>query len=236
MSSAKGYGQFCPVARTAEVLAERWTPLVVRELLSGAVRFNDIQRGVPRMSPSLLSRRLKELEYAGVVERRQAEGRGWEYHLTAPGHELMPIIETMGAWSQRWLRQDLVADENLDPDLLMWDIRRRAIASEVPISGRFIVRFQFAGVPASHRLYWLVFNDGEADLCIKDPGHEVDLHIAGALRLLTQIWLGHVTLDEALADERLELDGRPRDIKAFRRWFALSVTAPAARAAISAEA
>src|SRR5690606_4948188 len=105
-----GYGQFCPVSRAAEILAERWTPLVVRELLCGSTRFNDLQRGVPRMSPALLTRRLRELEHAGIVERRAAtRGAGSEYHLTAAGEELRPVIEAMGLWAQRWMRDELVA-------------------------------------------------------------------------------------------------------------------------------
>jgi DNA-binding HxlR family transcriptional regulator len=146
MAESKGYGQFCPVAQAAQVLAERWTPLVVRELICGSVRFNDLQRGVPRMSSSLLSRRLKELEYAGIVERRPAaKGRGSEYHLTDAGRELFPIVEGMGLWAQRWLRRELVAEENLDPDLLMWDIRRCVTAEGLPpdviaSERRFVVR------------------------------------------------------------------------------------------------
>ncbi len=124
MAREKGYGQFCPVARAAELLTERWVPLIVRELLSGSVRFNDLQRGVPRMSPALLSKRLKELEHGGIIESRPApSGRGSEYHLTKAGAELSPILEGMGLWAQRWVRDDLVESENLDPDLLMWDIR-----------------------------------------------------------------------------------------------------------------
>src|SRR5690348_13536221 len=121
MIETRGYGQFCPVALAAEVLAERWTPLVVRELLMGSTRFNDLQRGVPRMSSALLARRLRELQFAGIVERHRSEGGGSEYHLTPAGRELLPVIEKMGLWAQRWLRHKLVDTENLDPDLLMWD-------------------------------------------------------------------------------------------------------------------
>jgi DNA-binding HxlR family transcriptional regulator len=230
MAQHKGYGQFCPVSRAAEILAERWTPLVVRELLCGSVRFNDLQRGVPRMSSALLSRRLKELEYAGIVERRPAEkGRGQEYHLTEAGRDLFPILDGMGLWAQRWARNDLTADENLDPDLLMWDIRRRVTAEGIPADRRFVVLFQLSGVPVNRRRYWVVFDHGEADLCIKDPGYEVDLYVSAQLRTLTQIWLGHVTIGEAVRDERLSFDGARGDIEAFASWFALSSTAKFAR-------
>lgn len=230
MTQKKGYGQFCPVARAAEILAERWTPLVVRELLAGSVRFNDLQRGVPRMSSSLLSRRLKELEFAGIIERRRAEkGRGWEYHLTGAGRELLPIVEGMGLWAQRWSRNDLVVDDNLDPDLLMWDIRRNVSAEGMPADRRFTVRFEFSGVPRSRRRYWIVFDHGEADLCAKDPGFEVDLYLTAKLRGLVEVWLGHVSLDRALRAGDLELEGSRQDLRRFRDWFALSLFAEAGR-------
>lgn len=232
MAQQKGYGQFCPVSRAAEILAERWTPLVVRELLCGSVRFNDLQRGVPRMSSALLSRRLKDLEYAGIVERRPAgKGRGSEYHLTESGKELLPILEGMGLWAQRWVRNDLTLDKNLDPDLLMWDIRRRVTADGIPADRRFVVLFQLSGVPVNRRRYWIMFNQGDADLCIKDPGYDVDLYVSSHVRTLTQIWLGHASISEASRDQRLTFDGGRGDIKAFASWFALSSTAKFAREA-----
>jgi DNA-binding HxlR family transcriptional regulator len=220
MVEQKGYGQFCPVSRAAEILASRWTPLVVRELLCGSVRFNDLQRGVPRMSSALLSRRLKELQYAGIVEHRPASGgRGLEYHLTDAGRELLPVLEGMGNWAQRWVRDDLSVDENLDPDLLMWDVRRSVTAEGMPRDRRFVVRF------------WLVFDQGEADLCVKDPGFDIDLYVASHVRTMVKIWLGHEAIAEALRHERLALDGAPKDIRAFRSWFSLSVFAAAGREA-----
>ncbi|MCG8356798.1 MAG: helix-turn-helix transcriptional regulator [Kiloniellales bacterium] len=229
MALHKGYGQFCPVARTAEILGERWTPLVVRELLAGSVRFNDLQRGVPRMSSALLAKRLKSLEEAGVIERRGgARGGGTEYHLTKAGRELFPIVENMGLWAQRWLRHDLVADENLDPDLLMWDIRRNAVAGRREDKRRLVVRFTFEGVPRSRRFYWLVFERGEVDLCIKDPGFDVDLEVQASIKALTEVWLGHRTLDEALKAGEVRLEGTQHDVGAFRAWFALSTFAEAA--------
>jgi DNA-binding HxlR family transcriptional regulator len=230
MSRQKGYGQFCPISRASEILAERWTPLVVRELLCGSVRFNDLQRGVPRMSSALLSRRLKDLEYAGIVERRPARsGRGREYHLTDAGRELLPVLHDMGKWAQRWVRHDLTVDENLDPDLLMWDIRRSVTSEGMPVDRRFTVRFQYLDVPVNRRRYWLVFERDVTDLCIKDPGFEVDLYVSSKLRTMVKVWLGHDTIAEALREERLVLDGAPKDIKAFYSWFSLSVFAAAGR-------
>jgi DNA-binding HxlR family transcriptional regulator len=231
MDQTRGYGQFCPIALASEVLAERWTPLVVRELLLGSVRFNDLQRGVPRMSSALLARRLKELEFAGIVERRQGPG-GPEYHLTPSGRELYPVVEQMGLWAQRWLRHRLTEEPNLDPDLLMWDIRRRCLANPTaPGAKRYVAEFQLSGVPVDRRFYWLVFERGRIDLCYKTPGFEVDLFVATSLRVLTEIWLGHVTINQAMREERLRLDGSRRDVSAFRSWFGLSLFAPAGRAA-----
>ncbi len=230
MDQAKGYGQFCPVAQAAAVLAERWTPLVVRELLCGSVRFNDLQRGVPRMSSSLLSRRLKDLENAGVLERRRAGKVGYEYHLTAAGRELFPVIETMGLWAQRWMRDENVVAEKLDVSLLMWDVRRRVVPGRVQkAQGRYAVEFQFTGPIRGHRRYWLVFDQDHVDLCYKDPGFEIGLYVISSVRTLTQLWLGHISLAEAQRNGGLRLEGGPRDIAAFRSWFALSLFAPAGR-------
>lgn len=229
MEAPKGYGQFCPVARAAEILAERWTPLLIRELLCGSVRFNELHRGVPRMSSSLLARRLKEMEHAGIVERHQSAS-GVEYHLTESGRELFPIVEGMGNWAQRWVRDDLLADENLDPDLLMWDVRRRVISANVTPNRRFVVRFAFRGMPSHHRRYWLLFDRGEVDLCVKDPGYDVDLYVDAELRSLVRVWLGHETIDRAAASRQLELHGDSADVRGFRDWFGLSLFAPAGRA------
>ena len=182
------------------------------------------------MSSSLLSRRLKELEHAGIIERRPLDaGRGSEYHLSKAGRELFPIVEGMGLWAQRWVRDDLVADENLDPDLLMWDIRRGITTDGMPSDRRLVVCFQFSGVPVKRRFYWLVLDHGEVDLCLKNPGFEVDLYVSSHVKTLTEIWLGHSSLSAALRDERVRLDGSSKDIKAFRSWFAGSVFAAAGR-------
>jgi DNA-binding HxlR family transcriptional regulator len=230
MVEKRAYGQFCPIAVAAEILTARWMPLVIRELLCGSVRFNDLQRGLPRMSSALLAQRLRQLQFAGIVERRRgAAAGGFEYHLTPAGEELFPVIEKMGLWAQRWLRHDLVDDANLDPNLLMWDIRRNVIGNAAPREGRYLVEFRLAGVPASHRQYWLVFERGAVDLCYRNPGFEVDLFVEASLRELTQVWLGHIPLDRAIRDDRLRLDGSRGDKAAFRSWFALNMFAPAGR-------
>jgi DNA-binding HxlR family transcriptional regulator len=233
MAQKPGYGQFCPIAVATEVLGQRWTPLVIRELLLGSTRFNDLQRGVPRMSPALLARRLRELQFAGIVERRR--GAAVEYHLTPAGRELFPVVEKMGLWAQRWLRHKLADASNLDPDLLMWDIRRTVVSHARPDDERYVAEFQLSGAPVSRRRYWLVVEGGSVDLCYKDPGFDADLFIASSLRVLTQVWLGHLSVDQALHEGRLRLHGSRRDLKAFRSWFALSPFAPAARASAAAD-
>ncbi len=223
------YGQFCPIARAAEIISERWTPLVIRELLCGSVRFNDLQRGLPNMSSSLLSRRLKELEYAGIIDRRPrtGAGRGFEYHLTPAGQELMPVILGMGQWAQRWSRDDLTVAQNMDPKFLMWDVRRAVLAEKFSNDKRRTVCFDFNDMPSARRRYWLVFEHGQADLCLKDPGFEIDLFVHADVRALIQVWLGHISIAAARRDGELRLEGSRAQIRKFADWFALSLLAAA---------
>lgn len=213
----KGYGQFCPVAKTAEVLAERWTPLVLRELLSGQHRFNDIQRGVPLMSRSLLSKRLRELERAGVLEKRREAGRDApKYFLTPAGEELRPIIDGMGAWGQRWLLFD-VSEDDLDPSLLLWDMRRNLDRALVP-DRRLVTRFEFTDVAGRMARWWLIVEGPEVDVCMTDPGFEVDLRVAVALRDLTRYWLGQID-QKQLRSSGMEVEGRRWAARDFPGWL-----------------
>jgi len=223
MARRRGYGQFCPVAKASEIVAERWTPLILRELVAGTRRFSDIQRGVPLCSPSLLSTRLKELEAVGVVARHTT-GRSPEYALTAAGEELRPIIELLGRWGHRHAQKEVHRDD-LDPSLLMWDIRRRADASVLPAARRTVVRFDLSGAPAAARRWWLVFDRGDVDLCLTDPGHDADLTVTSTLRVLTEIWTGHRPLRPAIASGLLRLDGDRAAVRSFPRWFRLSMFA-----------
>lgn len=226
MNKRQGYGQFCPIARTAEILATRWTPLVVRELYFGSTRFADLKRGVPRMSTALLSQRLKELEQSGILVRHPLEqGAGHEYELTEAGRALFPVLESMGQWAQSHSRDDLTADANLDPDLLMWNIRRRAIATDIPVDRHLIVAFQFSGVPTNRSRFWLVFRDGDIDLCLRDPGFDVSLVISAHIKAMLDIWLGHKPLEQMIRKGELVLEGDRRDVEAFRHWFRISLLA-----------
>jgi DNA-binding HxlR family transcriptional regulator len=220
----QGYGQFCPVAKAAEILAERWTPLVLRELICGSHRFNDLQRGVPLMSPSMLSERLRTLQRAGVIERRPAEaGRGWEYHLTEAGEELRPIVEQFGVWGQRWARRK-VEEGDLDAPLLMWDIRRCVRPDGLP-DRRVVVAFTFPDAKIGHGRWWLVFHLGDVDLCLSDPGFEVDVHVTAGLRTMTEVWLGDISVGDAVRSGAMNLTGRTALVRAFPKWIGLSTFA-----------
>lgn len=221
---AKSYRQFCPVAKAAEIIAERWTPLIIRELLAGSHRFNDLRRGVPLMSPSLLSQRLKSLEDQGLVERRaDNDGDAGDYHLTQAGEELLPVIEALGAWGKRWVRREAASDDS-DPGLLMWDIHRRLNTERFP-DRRSVLKFEFTDVPSKARNYWLVIDRGKADVCLKDPGFEVDLYIAVDLSTLTAIWLGDTTFERATRSEAMTLHGPRMMIRHFKAGLKLSVFA-----------
>lgn len=221
MGIKRGYGQFCPVAKAAEIVAERWTPLVLRELLAGSRRFNDLRRGVPLMSQSVLAHRLRELEWAGIVERR-SDGSGGpsEYWLTPAGEELRPVIEQMGTWGYRWAQSELKA-EDLDAGLLMWDVQRNIRPDQLP-PRRVVVQFRFLDAGRGKSLWWLVLEPEAVDLCLKPPGHPVDLTVECNVRTLTLVWLGDLTMDEAQRSHSLRLDG-PRSMReGFPRWLALT--------------
>lgn len=214
------YGQFCPVALGAEMFAERWTPLILRELLNGGHRFNDLHRGLPRISRALLAQRLVSLERAGLLERRA----GPEYHLTEAGLALRPVIDALGHWAYRFAATDLRA-EHLDASLLMWFIRRRLRTENVPTQ-RTVVRFQFRPRGGSP-MFWLVMRPPEADVCTTDPGHDVDLYVDAELSAMAHVFLGRLSLQSALRDGRVELDGPARLRRAFPTWIGISPFATA---------
>jgi DNA-binding HxlR family transcriptional regulator len=216
-----GYSQFCPVAMAAEIICTRWTLLVLRELGAGTTRFNDLRRGLPRMSPALLSQRLKDLEGAGVVRRTAQVGGLAEYHLTDAGRELIPIIEAVGAWGQRWVDPE-VSLQKLDAQLLMWDMRRNLDPDPMP-DRRCVIQFQYPEQPVGLRAWWIVVcpRDG-VDLCSTDPGHDVDLYVSTDLRTMTAIWMGADTVRRARDAERLRLVGDRSIAEEMQAWLGLS--------------
>jgi DNA-binding HxlR family transcriptional regulator len=216
----RSYGQFCPVAKAAELFCERWTPLILRDLAAGATRFSELQRGVPLMSPSLLSKRLKELQAEGVVEIRPLRnGRGSSYHLTAAGREFVPLVVALGTWGQRWSRRQL-AEGEIDLGLLVWALERSVDASAFG-KPQSVVRIEFTDQPEGARLWWFVNRDGACELCLKDPGFEVDLYLAATLADMIYIVRGDLPLTRALDCGRLEAIGAARARKALRAWLNL---------------
>jgi DNA-binding HxlR family transcriptional regulator len=215
------YGQFCPVAMAAEIICSRWTPLLLRELLCGSTRFNDLRRGVPRMSPTLLSKRLKELAEAGIITANVAGRTGAvEYKLTKAGEDLRGVVMSLGVWGQRWVESSLTL-KNLDPSLLMWDMRRNLMPEPLP-PRRCTVKFTYPELSASQRAWWLVIDGGEVDLCGVDPGYEVDLYVNSTLRSMTAVWMGHLTLKAEIDAGNIELTGDRAIARSMHAWLGLS--------------
>ena len=211
------YGQFCPVAKAMELLDERWTLLVVRELMSGSRHFNDLRRGLPRMSPALLSKRLRTLERAGVVERWEV-GNRVNYQLSRSGKELEPIVKALGSWGIRWVPE--IGDEDLDPHLLMWDIHRNIDVDALP-EGRTVLQFEFTDVPPESSLWWIVVSAQGIDVCDADPGFDVRVTVETGLRTLTLVWRGDLTWATALRSGDLELHGASPARRALPGWLKL---------------
>jgi DNA-binding HxlR family transcriptional regulator len=220
----RGYGQFCPVAVASEVFAERWTPLILREMFCGSRRFNDLCRGMPLISRTLLAQRLQTLEDTGVIESIPLKtGRGREYRLTQAGEEFRAVIDLLGEWGQRWIHGRLSV-ENLDPALLMWDIHRRIAVDRLP-EERVVVRFDFRGIPASYRgaqTLWLVLQRHDIDLCVRDPGFESDLIVSADLKAMTKVWLGDLSFSAALRSRAIVVNGPQKWARAFPGWLLLS--------------
>jgi len=224
-----GYGQFCPVAKTAEVLAERWMPLVVRELLAGSCHFGDLRRGIPLISPATLSQRLQELVDARILDRTRAGGRSRrvQYRLTEAGEELRPIIRAFGVWGQRWA-QHQIRKEKIDPQALTWAMHRRLDFSELP-ADRAVLLFEFPDVEIRLRRFWFVIDHGQVDVCLKNPGHEVDLTLVTSIRTLAMIYLGQVQPDAAVRSGAIVLGGSRALARTFPAWCPRSPFAAAAR-------
>jgi DNA-binding HxlR family transcriptional regulator len=221
--AAGSYKQFCPVAMAAEILCTRWTVVLLRELVAGSTRYNDLRRGVPRMSPALLSQRLKELEAAGIVAREASatESGVFEYRLTPSGQELGPIVEGFGKWGQRRISATLSL-EHLDVQLLMWDMRRNLNPTPMP-RHRSVIQFVYPELTAAQRHWWLIVDPGEGvDLCSVDPGFDIDLYVSVDLRTMTAIWMGLDTVRAAAGGNRMLLTGDRQIAASMQTWLGLS--------------
>ena len=233
----KGYGQFCPIAMACETFAERWTPLILREVLAGSRRFSEIRQGMPLISRTLLAQRLHELENAGIIHSQPvARGRGREYRPTAAAEEFREVLQRLGEWGQRWATTQFEPDK-LDLTLLMWNVRRRIAFERLP-DRRIVVRFDFRAFPPrcrALRTSWLILERGGSDVCLKDPGFDVDLVVSADAEAMARVWTGAVTFAQAVREGGLRLQGHRDLVRAFPTWLLLShfahVKRPASRRA-----
>ena len=217
----KSYGQFCPVAKAAELFCERWNALILRDLAAGATRFSELQRGVPLMSPSLLSKRLRQLESENIIERRPVpKGRSFSYHLTPSGQEFVPLVESLGVWGQRWSRRQL-EDGEIDLGLLIWSLER-SVRADAFGTTRSLVRLELTDQPKHKRLWWFLNQDGACELCVDDPGFEVDLYLACSLPDAIYLVRGDLVLRKALETGRLEAIGSKAARRVLGDWLNLS--------------
>ena len=218
------YAQFCPVAKAAEVFGDRWSPIIIRELCFGARSFGQLLEAAPPISRTMLAQRLKQLEQFGVVHIEPKPcGKGHLYRLTPAGEDFRSVIELLSVWGQRW-GQGLLGPDDLDPQALVWSMRRQIDPTEVPAHG-FVIRFDFRGLPKSNRSprYWrLVMRPDDVEVCLKDPGKNTDVVIGDDLMTFTQVWLGYVGLSAALKSGKVSLSGSSRAISSARRLLALS--------------
>lgn len=223
MPGQTGYGQFCPVAMAAEILGARWTIPVLRELLCGSKHFNELRKGVPRMSPALLSQRLRDLEAAGVVRREQNSAGGSEYRLTTAGEDLRGVVEGIGGWGQRWIDAE-ISLRNLDASLLMWDMRRRIDPKPMPMQ-RAVIQFLYPEQTRTRQRWWLIVDNGTADLCAVDPGFDVDLYVRSDLRTMTRVWMGLTTVTAEESAGTLILVGNASLKRTAQKWLGFSIFA-----------
>ncbi len=216
MANRKGYGQYCPITRTVSMLGERWTILIVRDLLSGTTRFNDLARGLPGLSRGLLTKRLRQLETSGIVERL-----GTRYLLTEAGRDLATTIDALSEWGARWAFGDPAPDE-LDASVLVWWMHARLDTSDLP-GQRHVFHLRFTDDP---QRFWIVIESGDPSVCVTDPGFDIDVTITSDLGSLHQVWLGRLALNEATRTGRVEFTGPPALIRRMPKVFKLSELAP----------
>ena len=212
-----GYGQFCPVAKATEIVGEKWTLLILRELLLGTTRFNDFQRAMSRMSPTLLAKRLRYLEQVGIVIRKKISGqRGHEYRLTVAGKELAPLVEVLAVWGMRWARSQLTDDE-LDVEFLMRDLQRQLRTEHLP-DGETILCLTFDEL-TNFKTWWLVVEGDVVDLCTEDPGKDVDLYINSSVRTVVEVWEGDLEMRTALRSGSIKAHGSRHLVRTLPEWF-----------------
>ena len=216
-----GYGQFCPLAKTTELIGEKWTLLVLRELFLGTTRFNDFQRAMSRMSPTLLTKRLRHLEECGIIIRKKLSGqKGYQYRLTAAGKELGPLIEFLAVWGMRWARGQLTDDE-LDVEFLVRELQRRLQTEHLP-DGETVICLIFDEL-TKYKTWWLLVDGDVVDLCTEDPGKDVDLYINSSVRTIVEVWAGDLDMRTALRNGSIKAHGVRHLIHTMPHWFGVSL-------------
>lgn len=217
------YGQFCPIAKATEILGEKWTILIVRELIMGATRFNELQRGLALISPTLLSKRLESLAEHGLVLKKKIPGqKGYEYFATESCKELMPVIVSLGEWGMRWARSSLT-EKDYDVELLMLYLKRSVIPEKL-VGNETVIRFKFTDINEFSD-WWIVVNGTELDVCVKDPGKDVDVYFTSTVRTLADIWMGDSSYRKAQNSGDLTIVGLPQLTNNITSWMANSIFA-----------
>ncbi|MGD2118781.1 MAG: helix-turn-helix domain-containing protein [Chromatiales bacterium] len=217
------YGQFCPIAKAMEILGEKWTLLIVREMLLGGSRFNELQRGLSLISPTILTKRLNDLAEAGIVMRKKIPGqRGYEYFLTEMGKELMDVVRTIGEWGMRWAR-DQLQDKDLDVELLMLYLQRSIQPNKLP-GNETVIRFKFTDL-TDLADWWIVITDKEVDVCVKDPGKDIDVYFTTDLRTMIATWMGDTSYRSAIKSGQLKLVGPTALTRNISHWMNDSIFA-----------
>lgn len=221
------YGQFCPVAKSAEILGDPWSILIIRELLLGSDRFSELQRGLPKISPTVLNTRLKDLSENGVIAKRKLNGqRGHAYYLTTSGKELAPVIENLVVWGMRWARNNMY-EHDYDASFLMFDIQRNIDLALLP-GGSNVICFQFPELK-EYKKWWLICDSGSVDVCYEDPGKETDVYITSPLKCLVEIYMGDRDLKESLSAGQIKVMGNNDLAQQFEIWFPRSEAAQVPR-------
>ncbi len=218
------YGQFCPIAKASEVLGEKWTFLILRELLMGSCRFNELQRGLSFISPALLTRRLRSLEENGLLIRRRIQGgRGNEYFPTKASEELLPILMDLGEWGLRWAKENLT-DEDYDVGFLMQCLRRSVDTKQL-VGKETIIKFKFLDIKDNPD-WWLIVKADNVDICLKDPGKDVNVFFTTRVKTMTQVWLGQKSYRSVMEDEEMMVVGDVPLTRSISRWLTNSPFAP----------
>ena len=223
------YGQFCPIAKATEIIGEKWTILIIRELLMGGSRFSELQRGMSLMSPTILSKRLESLTQHGLVVKKKIPGqRGYEYFPTESCKELLPVIRSLGEWGMRWAHANL-NERDYDVELLMLYIKRSIVPDKL-VGKQTVIRFHFTDIKV-HPNWWLVVKGDDVDLCVNDPGRDVDVYFTTSVKSLADIWMGDNTYRKAIKDGHLKVIGNKTLTRNITAWMSNSLFAdlPSAR-------